>query len=73
MLTDDLKKATAELAEHRQRLLAVSKLLHFHPGVELHHAATVIARELHNTARGLEEATNQLELKIPGSEKPTHK
>lgn len=71
MLADDLKKAAQELAEHRQRLLAVHRLLFVAPGVELHHAVQIVASDVHATARLLEGSTAQLAFAIPNKkEKP---
>lgn len=69
MMSDDLKKACSELAEHRQRLLAVLRLIHFSPGVELHHAVATVASDLHATARLLEGATAQTTLPLNAARK----
>ena len=62
MLADDLKKVSEELHAHRERVTALHRMTRFGVLVDAHNCALMIAREIHETARALEGAGNQLEL-----------
>ncbi len=70
MLADDLKKAAAELAEHRQRILPLQKVLTLAPRIQLYRAAEILAAEIHITALLVETAVKQLPFMPEKKQKP---
>jgi 2-C-methyl-D-erythritol 4-phosphate cytidylyltransferase len=62
MLADELAAAATALERHRQSVRALAQMLRFGVLVDSHNAALYIAREIHDTARALEGAGNQLTL-----------